>query len=75
MEEWIKGKKILKGEKYKIGGLSNKVVLIATRSGLVKGITNLPTANPMYLQIVNSVVTLSTGDVTQAGEVFSFTIR
>jgi len=55
--------------------LVNKVVLIATRSGLVKGITNLPTSNPMYLQIVNDVVTLSTGDVTQAGEIFSFTIR
>jgi hypothetical protein len=60
---------------FSVGGLTNKVVLIATRSGLVKGITNLPTANPMYLQIVNDVVTLSTGDVTQAAEIFTFTIR
>jgi hypothetical protein len=60
---------------FSVGGLVNKVVLIAVRSGFVKGITNLPTANPMYLQIVGNVITLPTGDVTQAGELFSFTIR
>ena len=60
---------------FSVGGLVNKVVLIAMRSGLVKGITNLPTANPMYLQIVGNVITLPTGDVTQEGELFSFTIR
>lgn len=60
---------------FSVGGLANKVVLIAMRSGLVKGITNLPTANAMYLQINNDVITLPTGDVTQEGEIFSFTIR
>ena len=45
------------------------------RSGLVKGITTLPTANAMYLQINDSLITLPTGDVTQEGEIFSFTIR
>ena len=48
---------------------------MAMRSGLVKGLTNLPTANAMYLQIVGNVITLPTGDVTQAEELFSFTIR
>jgi len=60
---------------FSLAELSNKVVLIATRSGLVKGITSLPTTNAMYLQINNYVVTLPIGDITQSGEIFSFTIR
>ncbi len=55
--------------------IGNKVLLIATRSGAVKGITNSATTNTMYLQFVNGVVTLPTGDVTQTGEIFSFTYR
>ena len=55
--------------------LSNRIVLIAMRSGSVKGVTNAPTSNTLYLQINNTTVTLPTGDVTQANELFSFTYR
>lgn len=54
---------------------SGAIVLIATRSGMVKGVTGSATANTMYLQINGATVTLPTGDVTGAGEVFSFTYR
>ncbi len=54
---------------------ANMVVIIATRSGLVKGITTAPTANTMYLQINGTTVTLPTGDVVQDGELFTFTLR
>ena len=57
------------------GILASSVILIATRSGMVKGITNVPTSNTLYLQINNNVVTLPVGDVTMPGELFSFTYR
>lgn len=50
-------------------------IIIATRSGNVKGITASATANTLYLQINGSTVTLPTGDVTGASELFSFTYR
>ena len=55
--------------------VGNKVLLIATRSGQVKGITNAATTNTMYLQFNNGLVTLPTGDTVQPGELFSFTYR
>jgi len=55
--------------------LSNRVVLIAMRSGQVKGVTNAPTSNSMYLTINNTTVSLPIGDVTEANELFSFTYR
>lgn len=57
------------------GMSSDAVVIIATRSGLTKGITNAATTNTMYLQINGNVCTLPTGDLTGTGEVFSFTYR
>lgn len=60
---------------FNVLSIDGKTVLIATRSGAVKGITNAATANSMYLQINGAVVTLPTGDVTQDGELFSFTYR
>ena len=60
---------------FTVSQLNNSVVLIATRSGSVKGVTNAATANTLYLQINNTTVTLPTGDVTQANELFSLTYR
>jgi hypothetical protein len=61
---------------FTITGLpSDGVVIIATRSGMVKGITIAATTNTLYLQINGTTCTLPTGDVTQAGELFTFTYR
>ncbi len=61
---------------FTITGLpTSAVIIIAVRSGQVKGITNAATTNTMYLQINGSTVTLPTGDITGAGELFIFTYR
>ena len=60
---------------FTVSVLSGKMVINASRSGLVKGITNAATANTAYLQINGSTVTLPTGDVTVADELFIFTYR
>jgi hypothetical protein len=60
---------------FTVAQLSGKMVINASRSGLVKGITTFATSNTAYLQIVGSQVTLPTGDVTTAGELFTFTYR
>lgn len=60
---------------FEVTEINGKTVLIATRSGLVKGITNAATSNTLYLQINGTTVTLPTGDVTGAGELFTFTYR
>ena len=61
---------------FQVAGLAgNRVVIIATRSGQVKGITNAATTNTLYLQINGTTITLPTGDVTMDGELFSFTVR
>lgn len=60
---------------------SSAIILIAVRSGLVKGITNSPTSSTLYLQINGTTCTLPTGDVVGesdtpgVGELFSFTYR
>jgi len=54
---------------------ASSTVLIATRSGLVKGVTNAATANTLYLQINSTTCTLPTGDVVGVDEIFSFTYR
>jgi hypothetical protein len=66
---------------FSITGLpGNAVILIVTRSGQVKGVTNAATTNTLYLQINGSVCTLPTGDTVQddgfgSGEPFSFIYR
>lgn len=61
---------------FTIPGLpSSAVIIIAVRSGNPKGITTSATTNTMYLQINGSAVTLPTGDVTGAGELFIFVYR
>jgi hypothetical protein len=42
---------------------------------LGKGITQTPTADTGYLQIVGGVVTLPTGDIAMANELFTFLYR
>lgn len=61
---------------FTIPGLSgSSVVLVAVRSGLVKGITTAATSNTGYLQIVGATCTLPTGDIVADGELFIFTYR
>lgn len=60
---------------FAVPEISGKVVLVATRSGLVKGITNSATTDTAYLQINGSTVTLPTGDVVGVNELFTFLYR
>lgn len=61
---------------FTISGLpDDATVIIATRSGMVKGITASATTNTLYLQINGSTCTLPTGDLTASGELFTFTYR
>jgi hypothetical protein len=57
---------------FTIAAIQNKVVLSVTRSGLTKVVTTTATADTNKIQIVGTTVTLPTGDVTEAGELFTF---
>lgn len=57
---------------FNVPTLIGRNVYFAARGGLSKSITTQPTNDSQYIQIVNGVVTLSTGDLTMAGEVFTF---
>lgn len=57
---------------FVVSELIARQVIAAFRSGLNKAITSTPTSNTEYLQINNGTVTLPTGDITIAGEVFTF---
>ena len=57
---------------FTITAMSGRVTYFASRGGLSKSITTTPTANTQFLQITSGIVTLPTGDVTMAGEVFTF---
>lgn len=60
---------------FNVSALNGRVLLAVTRSGLAKSITTTPTADTGFLQINNILVTLPTGDVTMAGELFTFLYR
>jgi hypothetical protein len=60
---------------FTISTLVGRTILLAVRSGLVKSITTTTTADTEFLQIVNGVITLPTGDVTIANEKFIFQYR
>jgi hypothetical protein len=60
---------------FGVSELQNKTILVAMRSGLGKIVTSFTTNDTQYLKIVNGLVTLPTGDVALAGEVFSFVYR
>ena len=60
---------------FNVPALGGRECLVASRGGLAKIITNGPTSNTGYIQIVGQVVTLPTGDIALAGELFSFLYR
>jgi len=57
---------------FNVTALSSRTTIMATRSGLVKTITTSPTSDTGFIQINNALVTLPTGDVAVAGELFTF---
>jgi hypothetical protein len=57
---------------FQVTSLIGKTVVSAFRSGLNKVIVTTTTNDTGKLQIVNGTVTLPTGDVTIAGELFTF---
>ena len=60
---------------FTVNDLVGNITISAFRSGLNKIITGNPTSDTAYLTINNGVVTLPTGDVTLAGELFTFLYR
>lgn len=60
---------------FTVPEIAGKIIISASRSGLIKGVTTDVTANTLWLQISGVTVTLPTGDLTQDGEVFSITYR
>jgi len=60
---------------FTVNDLVGNTTISAFRSGLNKIITGNPTSDTAYLTINNGVVTLPTGDVTLAGELFTFLYR
>ena len=60
---------------FTINALIGRTPVLAFRSGLQKVITTNTTSDTQYLQIVNGVITLPTGDLTIAGEVFTIAYR
>jgi len=57
---------------FTIVAMSGRVTYFASRGGLSKSITTTATSNTQYLQITSGIVTLPTGDIAMAGEVFTF---
>jgi len=60
---------------FTVNELMGKEPFFASRGGLSKGITKFATANTSYIQIVNGLVTLPTGDIAMPGELFTFLYR
>jgi len=57
---------------FTIVAMIGRTTYFASRGGLSKSITPSPTSDTQYLQITSGIVTLPTGDVASAGEVFTF---
>lgn len=57
---------------FNVPQLGGNTIIFASRSGLAKTITTNSTNDTGYLTIVGSQVTLPVGDVTIAGELFTF---
>ena len=60
---------------FVVAAFDAKVVLSASRSGFLKGITSVATSDTQYIQINGTTITLPTGDVTQPNELFTFLVR
>lgn len=54
--------------------IDGKTILLATRAGVVREVVAVTTTNTNEIQVVGNVVTLPTGDLATAGEVFKFMI-
>jgi hypothetical protein len=57
---------------FNVALLVGRTPLVATRGGLTKVIVTTPTSDTGKIQIVNGVVTLPTGDIAMANELFTF---
>jgi hypothetical protein len=57
---------------FTVADIAGRSTLLVIRDGLGRAVTTTPTANTMFLQIINDQVTLPTGDVALAGELFVF---
>ena len=57
---------------FTINDLLGRTTYFCARAGFSKAITNQPTNDSQYIQINSGQVTLPTGDLTMAGEVFTF---
>ena len=57
---------------FTINQLTSRQILVASRGGLTKLIVTTPTNDTGYLTINNGLIELPIGDVTQAGELFTF---
>jgi hypothetical protein len=60
---------------FNVNDLYGRTTLVATRSGLSKVIVTAPTTDTGKIQINGNVITLPTGDVAIAGELFTFLYR
>ena len=60
---------------FNVSELGGRTCLVASRSGLVKVITTTSTNDTGFIQINGAVVTLPTGDVAVANELFTFLYR
>jgi len=57
---------------FVVNALYGRTCKLAFRSGLQKAIVTTPTNDTGAIQINNNVITLPTGDVAMAGEIFTF---
>jgi hypothetical protein len=57
---------------FNVALLVGRTPLVATRGGLTKVIVTTPTSDTGKIQIVNGVITLPTGDIAMANELFTF---
>jgi hypothetical protein len=60
---------------FTVSLLYGRTCILAARSGLVKTIVNSPTSNSGEIQINGTTITLPTGDIAMAGELFTFLYR
>lgn len=60
---------------FSVNDIAGRTVIMAARGGLSKVITANATNDTQFIQINSNLVTLPTGDVAQAGELFTFLYR
>ena len=60
---------------FSVNDIGGRTVIMAARGGLSKVITANATSDTQFIQINSNLVTLPTGDIAQAGELFTFLYR